>query len=98
MPRAHGTSRMGVMAPASAALPVLRIAPHVRATEAGEIVCVLRATPGARCTVTLRSARRLSSRWLGGPPRLVRLGVRTLTMPAAGEARVTIRLPADRLA
>jgi hypothetical protein len=78
--------------------PHLLVGSHARATPDGSIAFTLRAPPGALCSVTLRSARQIPSRWLGRAPRRVRLGTRTFTMPAAGEATVTIRLSAEHLA
>ena len=76
----------------------LLITPHVRASGDGDVEFLLRAPPGASCTVILTSSRRISSRWLGRPPRIVRLGTRHLSVPAGGEATVRFRLSADHLA
>jgi hypothetical protein len=72
---------------------------HVRATAAGEIVLTLYGPGGCRATVTLKSARRIPSRWLErGRSRVVTLARRRVTLPASGRLELTLRLRPEHLA
>ncbi len=70
---------------------------HVRATPTGEVVIGVRG--GGRATVSLRSAWRIPSRWLGGArPRIVRFGQRDVDLRPGTTTDVTFRLSKDHLA
>jgi hypothetical protein len=72
---------------------------HVRARGTGEIALTLTGPGEARATVTLRSQRRIPSRWLErGRPRVVTLARRAVTLPPAGRTRVILRLKPEHLA
>ena len=67
---------------------------HLGATADGEVSLTLSGPAGSSGTVTLKSERRISSRWLErGRPRVVTLARRTFALPAAGRAEVVLRLP-----
>jgi hypothetical protein len=70
---------------------------HLGATADGEVTLTLSGPAGSRGTVTLKSERRIPSRWLErGRPRVVTLARRTFALPAAGRAEVALRLPAEQ--
>ena len=72
---------------------------HVRARATGEIALKLSGPAGCRGTVTLRSNRRIASRWLErGRPRAVTLGRRPFALTADGRAEVTLRLSPEHVA
>ncbi len=72
---------------------------HLGATADGEIALALRGPGGGRGVVTLKSARRIPSRWLErGRPRIVTLARRRFTIPADGCSEVTLRLSPEHLA
>jgi hypothetical protein len=68
---------------------------HVRATKAGEIALKLTGPAGTTASLTLRSQRRIPSRWLErGRPRVVTLARRRVTLPG----KVTLRLKPEDFA
>jgi hypothetical protein len=68
---------------------------HLRATAAGEIPLTLTGPTGCRATLTLRSQRRIPSRWLArGRSRVVTLARRQVTLPT----RVVLSLKPEQLA
>jgi len=72
---------------------------HVRATAAGEIALTLYGPAGCRATVTLKSARRIPSRWLEhGRSRVVTLGRCRVTLPPSNRLELTLRLRPEHLA
>jgi hypothetical protein len=72
---------------------------HVRVTAAGEIALTLCGPAGCRATVTLKSARRIPSRWLErGRSRVVTLARRRVTLPPSGRLELTLRLRPEHLA
>ena len=72
---------------------------HLSATTEGEIALTLRGPGGGRGTVTLKSERRIPSRWLErGRPRVVTLARRSFTLPANGRTKVLLRLSPEHLA
>ena len=76
--------------------------PHLRATRGGDVRLELRCAggaPGCHGTVSIRSARRVPSRWLTrGRPRLVTLAKVSFALPTDGAATVTLRLSDENLA
>ena len=81
--------------------PGLRITTgrHLDATAEGEIALVLRGHAGDRGTVTLKSERRIPSRWLErGRPRVVTLARRRFAIPADGCSELTLRLSPEHMA
>lgn len=92
MPGRAGVMRAG---------PDLRISMgrHLGVTTEGEVALTLRGPGGGRGTVTLKSERRIPSRWLErGRPRVVTLGRRRFTLSADGCSEVTLRLSPEHLA
>jgi hypothetical protein len=72
---------------------------QVRATDAGEIALTLRGPGGCRAAVTLKSQRRIPSRWLErGRARCVTLARRAVTLPPAGHVELILRLKPEHLA
>lgn len=70
---------------------------HLRATPEGRVV--LRLSGSGPATVTLRSARPITPRWLGSTrPRVVRLGMSQVDLSPDGVTTVTLRLRSDHLA
>jgi hypothetical protein len=70
---------------------------HLGATAEGEVSLTLAGPAGCRGTVTLRSERRISSRWLErGRPRVVTLARRAFELPASGRAKVVLHLPPEQ--
>jgi hypothetical protein len=70
---------------------------HLRATPEGEVV--LYVAGSGLATVTLRSARPITLRWLGsGRPRNVRLGMRRVALAPGRVTELTFRLSKDHLA
>lgn len=70
---------------------------HLGATAGGEVSLTLSGPPGSRGTVTLKSERRVPSRWLErGRPRVVTLARRAFELPVAGRAEVVLRLPPEQ--
>jgi hypothetical protein len=67
---------------------------HLGATAEGEVSLTLAGPAGCRGAVTLKSERRIPSRWLErGRPRVVTLATRAFELPAAGRAELVLRLP-----
>lgn len=72
---------------------------HVSANRAGELTLTLCGPGGCRETLTLKSQRRIPSRWLErGRPRFVTLGRCVVTLPPSGRAKVVVRLRPEHLA
>ena len=72
---------------------------HVRATADGRLALTLRGPSGCRGIVTLKSERRIASRWLErGRPRVVTLAKRPFELPPDGRIEVCLRLSAEHLA
>ena len=72
---------------------------HLGVTAEGEVALTLSGPGGSRGTVTLKSERRISSRWLeSGRPRVVTLARRPFTLPAGGRTELVLRLPPKHLA
>ena len=72
---------------------------HVRATAEGELGLTLSGPAGARGTVTLKTQRRVASRWLErGRPRMLTLARSPFALPAGGRTRVILRLSPEHLA
>jgi hypothetical protein len=70
---------------------------HLAATAEGEVSLTLRGPPGSRGDVTLKSQRKIASRWLErGRPRVVTLARSAFELPAEGRARVVLRLPPEQ--
>jgi hypothetical protein len=70
---------------------------HLRSTPEGRVTLRLRGSGLA--TVTLRSARPITPRWLGsGRPRLVALGMRRVALRPDALTTVTFRLRRDHVA
>jgi hypothetical protein len=70
---------------------------HLRATPDGEVV--LHVAGSGLATVTLRSARPITPRWLAGSrPRNVRLGMRRVALAPGGVTELTFRLSKEHLA
>jgi len=81
--------------------PDLRISMgrHLGVTTEGEIALTVRGPGGGRGTVTLKSERRIPSRWLErGRSRIVTLARRRVTLPPSGRRELTLRLRAEHLA
>ena len=81
--------------------PDLRIATgrHLGATTEGEIALTLRGRGGDRGTVTLKSERRIPSRWLErGRPRVVTLARRRFSLSSDGGCELTLQLSPEHLA
>jgi hypothetical protein len=73
------------------------VASHLRATPGGEVV--VHVAGSGLATVTLRSARPITPRWLGsGRPRNVRLGMRRVALAPDSVTELTFRLSKDHLA
>ena len=71
--------------------------PHLHATADGHVIVRVRGDGPA--VVTIRSARPLTSRWLGGTrARLVRLGEQRLSLPSTGTTTIAFALSAEHLA
>ena len=84
---------------------VLRIVTgsHVRATAAGGLTlrlsCLGGEPSGYRCKLSLKSARKVPSRYLGrGRSRVVSFGTRPFTLHSGAGAAVIVRLSTDNLA
>jgi hypothetical protein len=70
---------------------------HLRATPDGDVV--LHVAGDGLATVTLRSARPITPRWLGsGRTRNVRLGMRRIALSPDAVTTLTFRLSKDHLA
>jgi hypothetical protein len=70
---------------------------HLRATPDGKVE--LRVSGCGPAVVTLRSARALGPRWLGGGrPRIVRLGRARMLLTSGRVTPVTLRLSSEHLA
>ena len=70
---------------------------HLRATPDGGVT--LHVAGSGLATVTLRSARPITPRWLGsGRPRNVRLGMRRVALSPDAVTTLTFRLSKDHLA
>jgi hypothetical protein len=70
---------------------------HLGATGGGEVSLTLAGPAGCRGTVTLKSERRIPSRWLErGRPRVVTLARQAFELPASGRAKVVLRLPPEQ--
>jgi hypothetical protein len=77
--------------------------PHLRAGADGDLAfqvsCCGAATAGCRVVVTVKSQRRISSRWLArGRSRIVSLARRKVTLPSGSRTTVTVRLSGENLA
>jgi hypothetical protein len=72
---------------------------HVGATAAGEIVLTLSGPGGCEGTVTLKSGRKIASRWLErGRPRVVTLARQPFVLPEEGCTELSLRLSPQHLA
>jgi hypothetical protein len=92
--RLSADSRSGRASEAWSALsePHVIVGSHLRATPEGHVV--LHLSGSGLATVTLRSARAITTRWLGcGRPRVVRIGMRRVRIPAAIEILVVFPAP-----
>ena len=77
--------------------PHIIVGNHLRAMPDGQVV--LHLSGSGLATVTLRSARTITPRWLGSArPRIVRLGMRRVALRPDAVTTVTFRLSKDHLA
>ena len=77
--------------------PRLILGSHLRATPDGRVV--VRASGSGLATVTLRSARTITTRWLGrGRPRVVRFGMQRVGLRPGETTEITFKLSKDHLA